>query len=81
LGQASKQRLDSIKGMVPSPFDRPKGCPFHTRCESFMPGKCDQILPLPTTLGRRRDVRCLLYGEGDAAVGRTGEAKVLESVG
>ena len=81
LGRATKARLDSIKGMVPSPFDRPRGCPFHTRCESFMPGKCDEILPLPTTLSERRDVRCLLYGEGDGAVGRTESSKVLENVG
>jgi peptide/nickel transport system ATP-binding protein len=80
LGQGGRERLDSIKGMVPSPFDRPRGCPFHTRCEAFMPGKCDVTLPLPTTLGHRRDVRCLLYGNGDEAVGTIDSPKVLESV-
>ncbi len=61
LGQHRMRRLESIRGMVPSPFDRPAGCPFHTRCDAFMPGVCDQILPEPTPVGENRDVRCLLY--------------------
>jgi peptide/nickel transport system ATP-binding protein len=64
LGQARQHRLDSIRGMVPAPYDRPTGCPFHTRCDYFMPGKCDQILPAATPLGPHRDVRCLLYESG-----------------
>ena len=78
LGQTRNTRLDSIKGMVPSPFDRPTGCPFHTRCDSFMPGKCEVILPEPTSLGHRRDVRCLLYGEGTAS--DTAKTPALEKV-
>ena len=27
-----KERLESIKGMVPDPYSRPKGCPFNPRC-------------------------------------------------
>ncbi|MDQ3540744.1 MAG: ABC transporter ATP-binding protein, partial [Chloroflexota bacterium] len=61
LGQHRMRRLESIRGMVPSPFDRPAGCPFHTRCDAFMPGICDRILPEPTPVGENRDVRCLLY--------------------
>ncbi|MGB3328369.1 MAG: ABC transporter ATP-binding protein [Thermomicrobiales bacterium] len=61
LGQARQRRLDSIAGMVPSSFDRPSGCPFHTRCPSFMPGRCDRIEPDVTKLGPARNVRCLLY--------------------
>jgi peptide/nickel transport system ATP-binding protein len=77
LGQKRLHRLDSIKGMVPSPFDRPEGCPFHTRCEYFIPGTCDRILPKPVGLGDRRDVRCVLYGsEAD----HQASDKVLEKV-
>ncbi|MEJ7901279.1 MAG: ABC transporter ATP-binding protein [Thermomicrobiales bacterium] len=61
LGQASRERLDSIRGMVPDPYNRPDGCPFNTRCDFAMPGICDRILPPVTDLGYRRDVRCLLH--------------------
>jgi len=61
LGQASREPLDSIRGMVPDPYHRPTGCPFHTRCDFAMAGTCDRILPPTTNLGERRDVRCLLY--------------------
>jgi peptide/nickel transport system ATP-binding protein len=78
LGQSRRKRLDSIRGMVPSPFDRPNGCPFHTRCDFMIPGTCDVLLPLPTKLGDRRDVRCVLYG--GEAVPDAPTSKVLEAV-
>jgi peptide/nickel transport system ATP-binding protein len=31
-----RQELDPIQGMVPSPFRRPTGCPFHPRCAKAM---------------------------------------------
>jgi len=61
LGQERQRRLATIRGMVPSPFDRPTGCPYHTRCDYFMPGQCDRILPKTTVFGPGRDVRCLLH--------------------
>jgi oligopeptide/dipeptide ABC transporter ATP-binding protein len=64
LGQRNQGRLDPIKGMVPDPYNRPKGCPFHPRCTEKIPGKCDQIHPELITLPDGRAVRCLLYGEG-----------------
>ncbi|WP_172294263.1 ABC transporter ATP-binding protein [Pseudoruegeria sp. HB172150] len=57
------QRLKSIEGIVPHPFDRPKGCSFHPRCPSFMPGICDSSDPPATSLASDRQVRCHLYGE------------------
>ena len=61
LGEASRERLASIRGMVPDPYNRPPGCPFNTRCDFKIDGVCDRILPPTTDLGYRRDVRCLLY--------------------
>jgi peptide/nickel transport system ATP-binding protein len=61
LGEGTRERLSSIRGMVPDPYSRPTGCPFNTRCDFAIPGVCDQILPPVTQLGHRRDVRCLLY--------------------
>jgi peptide/nickel transport system ATP-binding protein len=61
LGAGRTQKLDPIEGSVPDPFNRPTGCPFHSRCDQFMPGKCDVIHPDLITLEDGRTVRCLLY--------------------
>ncbi|MCB0094804.1 MAG: ABC transporter ATP-binding protein [Caldilineaceae bacterium] len=61
LGMGQRMRLDTIRGMVPAPFDHPSGCPFHTRCDEFMPGRCDKIVPTLTEMGDGRKVSCLLY--------------------
>lgn len=63
MGLGSKKRLDAIRGMVPHPFNRPGGCPFHTRCDEFMPNICDHLVPPREALGEGRDVRCLLYSD------------------
>ena len=57
------RRLASIRGMVPHPFRRPGGCPFHTRCDRFMPGVCDELEPPRERVGEGREVRCLLYSD------------------
>jgi oligopeptide/dipeptide ABC transporter ATP-binding protein len=41
LGKKSRQRLESIRGMVPDPYRVPAGCAFHPRCPSYLPGVCD----------------------------------------
>src|SRR5215216_6249134 len=52
LGDKKKgQRLASISGMTPDPFNLPTGCVFHPRCPMFMPGKCDKIVPSWTKVG------------------------------
>ncbi|MCA9883314.1 MAG: ABC transporter ATP-binding protein [Anaerolineae bacterium] len=61
LGAGRTQQLNPIEGTVPDPFSRPSGCPFHSRCDQFMAGKCDVIHPKLTTLEDGRTVRCLLY--------------------
>lgn len=55
--------LPTIIGSVPHPYNRPAGCPFHPRCESFMPGVCDQKEPQLLPVGENRSVSCLLYFE------------------
>lgn len=61
VGTRTGERLASIKGMVPDPFHLPPGCVFHPRCPSFMPGKCDQIVPTWLEAEPNHWVRCLLY--------------------
>lgn len=63
VGKREKQRLASISGMVPSPFELPSGCVFHPRCPSYMPGKCDDIEPTWQSVNGDHWVSCLLYEE------------------
>jgi peptide/nickel transport system ATP-binding protein len=57
------QQLDSIRGMVPDPYNRPPGCPFHTRCDDFMPDLCDRQVPPRTFFADGHEVRCWLYND------------------
>lgn len=66
LGYGREKELEPIEGMVPDPYNRPPGCPFHPRCTAFMPGLCDEQLPPITVLSDGREVRCHLYNNGTA---------------
>jgi len=57
-----REELDPIQGMVPSPFRRPGGCPFHPRCIQARP-ECQEIVPSITQLSPDHTVQCLLYEE------------------
>ncbi len=63
VGRKTGARLASIEGMVPDPFNLPTGCVFHPRCPSFMPGKCDKIVPTWHPVVGDQWVSCLLYEE------------------
>ena len=56
-----RRQLEPIRGSVPSLFERPDGCAFHPRCDSFMAGRCDTGLPELTGIAPRHEVRCFLY--------------------
>src|SRR5688500_16059182 len=55
------ERLTPIAGAVPHPYDRPSGCPFHSRCPDFMPGVCDRHAPALRPVDERHAVSCFLY--------------------
>jgi peptide/nickel transport system ATP-binding protein len=61
LGKTAGQRLVAIEGSIPSPFQRPSGCPFHPRCSRAMQGRCEVHMPTLTQLDVQHSVRCLLY--------------------
>jgi peptide/nickel transport system ATP-binding protein len=63
LGQGKNWDLEPIEGMVPDPYNRPTGCPFHPRCPSIIPGVCDVDHPGILELPDGRAVRCHLYTE------------------
>ncbi|MBC8254857.1 MAG: ABC transporter ATP-binding protein, partial [Ardenticatenia bacterium] len=72
VGVRARERLDTIRGMVPGPYNRPTGCLFHPRCDEFLPGICDRIVPSRVPLRDGREVRCLLYGgHGESALEST----------
>ncbi len=57
-----KDRLLSIKGVVPDPYNLPAGCRFHPRCEAFVPGVCDREEPVPIEVAPGHFASCLLLG-------------------
>ena len=59
--------LPTISGSIPHPYNRPTGCPFHTRCPEFMPGLCDVHEPALTAVNATQEVACFLYPEVRAA--------------
>lgn len=61
IGKGKNQRLVAIEGGVPSPLARPQGCPFHTRCQQMIPGRCDVDVPHITKINDNHTVNCFLY--------------------
>ena len=63
FGAASGETLTPIEGSVPSLYEIPTGCSFHSRCPHFMPGKCDVDDPPEVTVSTAHRVKCFLYGD------------------
>jgi len=61
IDSTPRVKLPTISGSIPHPFNRPTGCPFHPRCESFKPGRCDTEVPLLKPVGEGRTASCFLY--------------------
>ena len=64
VGVALPQAADQLKGEVPSAFDLPAGCCFHTRCPVAF-GRCARERPVLKAVGGGQQVACHLH---DAAV-------------
>lgn len=54
------RRRIELQGEVPSPLNKPKGCPFSTRCPSALP-KCREEEPPTVELGDQHTVCCHLF--------------------
>jgi len=62
LGEKKRgKRLASIRGMVPDPYNLPKGCPYHPRCSEMISGVCDATEPAFIETQPGHEVRCVLY--------------------
>jgi len=53
-------RLTPVGGDIPSPLERPSGCPFHTRCIDSIHGKCEVKNPEENRLSETHFVKCFL---------------------
>jgi peptide/nickel transport system ATP-binding protein len=62
-----RRKLPTISGSIPHPYNRPSGCPFHTRCPEFMPGLCNVVEPALAPVGPGQLAACFLYPEVRAA--------------
>jgi peptide/nickel transport system ATP-binding protein/oligopeptide transport system ATP-binding protein len=54
------ERLHTIPGSVPSPYEEIVGCPFQNRCPYVM-DRCRREFPALYTLGPTHEARCFLY--------------------
>lgn len=64
ITQTNRSRhLQTIKGIVPDPYSRLKGCPFHPRCPKVIPDVCDTVEPKNIMAESGHYVRCHLYSE------------------
>jgi peptide/nickel transport system ATP-binding protein len=61
-----RTRLTTVRGAVPHPLRRPRGCPFHPRCPRAIADVCDRIEPAAIATDANHVVSCHLYGPSDA---------------
>ena len=55
-----QDRLQTIEGVVPSPFDMPTGCRFHPRCE-FARDICSAEQPELLDVGGGHEAACFIH--------------------
>ena len=67
VNSTPRVELPTISGSIPHPFNKPKGCPFHPRCEKSMAGKCDVRTPALEPVGEKQWVSCFLYHDSEVA--------------
>lgn len=57
-----QQKLEAIRGSVPSPLHLPSGCTFHPRCD-FATDSCRAAIPQLEAAGAEHVVRCCRWRE------------------
>jgi len=67
VNSAPRVNLPTISGSIPHPFNKPRGCPFHPRCEKLIAGKCDARTPALQTVAEKQLVSCFLYHDVEVA--------------
>lgn len=72
IAMTPRVSLPTITGSIPHPFNKPRGCPFHPRCEEFIPGKCDIYAPALHPIGDKQLVSCFLYHDDTVSQAENG---------
>ncbi|MDE1161478.1 MAG: ABC transporter ATP-binding protein [Acidobacteriaceae bacterium] len=57
-----QQKLEAIRGNVPSPLHLPSGCTFHPRCD-FLTDSCKATVPMLEPIAEDHLVRCARWEE------------------
>lgn len=58
-----EHELKTLEGEIPSPLDRPVGCPFQDRCPSCIDEKCRTYMPAMKHVGTGDHAACHLYDD------------------
>lgn len=61
LGRGKDQKIEPIKGTIPDPYNRPKGCQFFPRCD-YASDKCLKF-PETYTISETHSVKCWNYSK------------------
>ena len=78
---ASREDLTIIRGAIPNLINPPSACRFHPRCDYFMQGLCDVVLPAIIEAEPGHDVRCHIYSEeGKAWMQKHGQRREIGKV-
>ncbi|MCG3225367.1 MAG: ABC transporter ATP-binding protein [Candidatus Heimdallarchaeota archaeon] len=78
---AEREDLTIIRGAIPNLINPPSACRFHPRCDYYMQGLCDVILPAIIEVEPGHDVRCHIYSEeGKAWMQKHGQKREIGKV-
>jgi oligopeptide transport system ATP-binding protein len=59
LDETESRRLTPIRGLPPDLINLPEICPFSPRCDYFVAGKCDAVVPPLRQVGPNHRAACL----------------------
>ena len=78
---AEREDLTIIRGAIPNLINPPSACRFHPRCDYFMQGLCDVLLPAIIEVEPGHDIRCHIYTEeGKAWMQKHGQKREIGKI-
>ncbi len=78
---AEREDLTIIRGAIPNLINPPSACRFHPRCDYWMEGLCESVLPEVLEIESGHKVRCHIYSDaGKAWMQKHGEAREIGKI-
>ncbi len=78
---AAREDLTIIRGAIPNLINPPSACRFHPRCDYWMEGLCEAVVPSIVEIEPGHDVRCHIYTEeGKAWMQQHGEKREISTL-